>query len=128
MIATTDQVATVNRGGSASLVLSGLTPPATAVTGTLSYAGVEGDYGIVPEQVAANGVPLSNSANAVDNPLNGSISTLGARNPTFVNNFGFDVDQFTMEVAPGSTEVRIDVSSSLDRFRIAATGVVVPLE
>jgi RNA polymerase sigma factor (sigma-70 family) len=127
MVATTDQVATVNRGGSASLVLSGLTPPATAVTGTLSYAGVEGDYGIVPEQVAANGVPLSNAANAVDNPLNGSISTPGARNPTFVNNFGFDVDQFTIDLAPGATEVRLDITSSGDRFRIAGTGVVIPL-
>jgi hypothetical protein len=128
MVATTDQIATVNRGGQASLVLSGLTPPAAAVTGTVSYAAVEGDYGILPETVAANGVPLSNPANPVDNPLNSSVSTPAAHNPTFVNNFGFDVDQFTMEVAPGSTEVRIDVSSSLDRFRIAATGVVVPLE
>jgi hypothetical protein len=127
MVATTDQVATVNRGGSASLVLSGLTPPATAVTGTLSYAGVEGDYAIVPEQVAANGVPLSNAANAVDNPLNGSISTPGARNPSFVNNFGFDVDQFTIDLAPGATEVRLDITSSGDRFRIAGTGVVIPL-
>jgi hypothetical protein len=109
-------------------VLSGLTPPAAPVTATVSYAAVEGDYGILPETVAANGVPLSNAANPVDNPLNSSVSTPAAHNPTFVNNFGFDVDQFTMEVAPGSTEVRIDVSSSLDRFRIAATGVVVPLE
>ena len=97
------------------------------VTGTLSYAGVEGDYGIVPEQVAANGVPLSNAANPVDNPLNGSISTPGARNPTFVNNFGFDVDQFTIDLAPGTTEVRLDITSSGDRFRIAGTGVVIPL-
>ena len=127
MVATTDQVATVNNGGTASLVLSGLTPPAAPVTGTLSYAGVEGDYGIVPEQVAANGVPLSNAANAVDNPLNGSISTPGARNPTFVNNFGFDVDQFTIDIAPGTTEVRLDITSNGDRFRIAGTGVVIPL-
>ncbi|HEX6786743.1 MAG TPA: sigma-70 family RNA polymerase sigma factor, partial [Acidimicrobiales bacterium] len=127
MVATTDQVATVTRGGSSSLVLSGLTPPTAAVTGTLSYAAVEGDYGIVPEQVAANGVPLSNAVNAPDNPMNGSISTPGARNPTFVNNFGFDVDLFPIDVAAGSTEVRIDVTSSSDRFRVAATGVVIPL-
>jgi len=127
MVATTDQVATVNRGGTASLVLSGLTPPTTAVTGTLSYAGVEGDYGIVPEQVAANGVPLSNAANAPDNPLNGSITTPGGRNPTFVNNFGFDADQFTIDLTPGTTEIRLDVTSGGDRFRLVGTGVVIPL-
>jgi hypothetical protein len=127
MVATTDQVATVNRGGSSSLVLSGLTPPVAAVTGAVSYAAVEGDYGIVPEQVAVNGVPLSNAVNAPDNPMNGSISTPGARNPSFVNNFGFDVDLFPIEVAAGATEVRIDVTSSSDRFRVAATAVVIPL-
>jgi RNA polymerase sigma factor (sigma-70 family) len=127
MVATTDQVASVNRGGSSSLVLSGLTPPTAAVTGTVSYAAVEGDYGIVPEQVAANGVPLSNAVNAPDNPMNGSISTPGARNPSFVNNFGFDVDQFPIDVAAGASEVRIDVASSSDRFRVAATSVVIPL-
>jgi hypothetical protein len=120
-------VATVNRGGSSSLVLSGLTPPVAAVTGAVSYAAVEGDYGIVPEQVAVNGVPLSNAVNAPDNPMNGSISTPGARNPSFVNNFGFDVDLFPIEVAAGATEVRIDVTSSSDRFRVAATAVVIPL-
>ena len=62
-----------------------------------------------------------------NNPLNGSITTLGARAPAFVNNFGFDADRFDVTVAPGATEVAIDFASSLDRFRIAATGIVVPV-
>ena len=70
---------------------------------------------------------LANPLNAVDNPLNSSISSPAARQPAFVNNFGFDVDQFAMTVAAGATEVVIDISSSQDRFRVGAVSLVVPL-
>jgi hypothetical protein len=63
----------------------------------------------------------------VDNPFNSSISTPAARTPSFVNNFGFDADQFAVTVAAGATEVLIDISSSQDRFRLGAVALVVPL-
>src|SRR4029453_1755482 len=103
------------------------TPPTTAVSGMLSFAAVEGDYGITPEQIAANGVPLTNAANPVDNPFNGPTSAPSARNPAFVNNFGFDADEFAIDLAQGSTEVRIDITSASDRFRVAAVGIVIPV-
>ncbi len=127
MVALADQIVTVNQGGRASIVLSGLAPATVPRTGSLSFAALEGDYGNRPESISANGVALSDSANAPNNPLNGSITTLGARAPAFVNNFGFDADRFDVTVAPGATEVAIDFASSLDRFRIAATGIVVPV-
>jgi hypothetical protein len=127
MVALSSQVTTINRGGKASVVLSGLTASAAARTGTVSYAAFEGDFGIVPEQVAVNGAALTNVGNAQDNPMNGSVTTPGARSPAFVNNFGFDADQFPVLVGPGQTEVRLDISSSQDRFRVAAVGLSIAL-
>jgi hypothetical protein len=94
---------------------------------TLSVAAVEGDYGLLPETASANGVALANPVNPVDNPFNSSISSPAARAPAFVNNFGFDADQFAMTVAAGATEVVIAMSSNQDRFRLGAIGLVVPL-
>ncbi len=93
----------------------------------LSFAAVEGDFGLVPEAVSANGVALANPFNAVNNPFNGSISSPAVRQPAFVNNFGFDVDQFAMTVAAGATEVVVDISSSQDRFRLGSVSLVLPL-
>jgi hypothetical protein len=127
LVVLSDQITTVNRGGSASLTLPGLVPSAVDRPSTLSFVAVEGDYGLLPETTSANGVPLANPVNPVDNPLNSSISSPAARVPAYVNNFGFDVDQFAMTLVAGATEVLIDIASSQDRFRLGAVGVVVPL-
>jgi hypothetical protein len=127
LVALSDQITTVNRGGSASLTLPGLAPSTVDRPSTLSFAAVEGDYGLLPETASANGVALANPLNPVDNPFNGSISSPAARAPAFVNNFGFDADQFAMTVPAGATEVVIDMSSSQDRFRLGTVGLVVPL-
>ena len=127
LVALSDQIATVNGGGSTSVTLPGLAASAVDRPLKLGFAAVEGDFGLVPEAVSANGVALANPLNAVDNPLNSSISSPAARAPAFVNNFGFDVDQFAMTVAAGATEVVIDISSSQDRFRLGAVSLVVPL-
>ena len=78
MVALSDQVVIMRRGGRASVVLSGLAAAPTARAGTLSFAALEGDFGIVPEQVAVNGVPVANAGNPPDNPMNGSVTTPGA--------------------------------------------------
>jgi hypothetical protein len=127
LVALSDQIATVNRGGSASVTLPGLAPSTVDRPSTLSFAAVEGDYGLLPETASANGVALANPVNPVDNPFNSSISSPAARAPAFVNNFGFDADQFAMTVAAGATEVVIAMSSNQDRFRLGAIGLVVPL-
>jgi hypothetical protein len=127
LVALSDQIATVNRGGTASLTVPGLAPSTVDRPSTLSFAAVEGDYGLLPETAAANGAALSNPLNAVDNPANSSISSPAARAPAFVNNFGFDADQFAMTVAAGATEALIDINSGQDRFRLGAFGLVVPL-
>ena len=127
VVALSDQIATVNGGGSTSVTLPGLAASAVDRPLKLGFAAVEGDFGLVPEAVSANGVALANPFNAVDNPFNSSISSPAARAPAFVNNFGFDVDQFAMTVAAGATEVVIDISSSQDRFRLGAVSLVVPL-
>ena len=97
LVALSDQIATVNGGGRTSLTLPGLAPSAVDRPLKLSFAAVEGDFGLVPEAVSANGVALANPFNAVNNPLNGSISSPAARAPAFVNNFGFDMDQFAID-------------------------------
>jgi hypothetical protein len=127
LVALSDQIATVNRGGRTSLTIPGLAASSVDRPSTLSFAAVEGDYGLLPEAALANGVALANPLNAVNNPLNSSNSSPAARVPSFVNNFGFDVDQFAVTVAAGATEVVIDISSSQDRFRLGAVGLVVPL-
>jgi hypothetical protein len=126
-VALSDQIATVNRGGAASLTVPGLAPSTVDRPSTLSFAAIEGDYGLLPETASANGVALSNPVNPVDNPFNSSISSPAARAPAFVNNFGFDADQFTVTVAAGATEVAIELSTAQDRFRVSAVGLVVPL-
>ena len=88
---------------------------------------MEGDFGIVPEQVAVNGVALSNPGNAPDNPFNGSITVPAARNPAYVNNFGFDADQLAVTVPAGQTRVSIDITSEFDRFHVALLGLTLPL-
>ena len=127
VVALSDQIATVDRGGRASVTLPGLAPSAVDRPLKLSFAAVEGDFGVVPEAVSANGVALANPFNAVNNPFNSSISSPAARAPAFVNNFGFDMDQFAMTVTAGATGVVIDISSSQDRFRLGTVSLVVPL-
>jgi len=56
-----------------------------------------------------------------------SAHTPGDRAPAYVNNFGFDADQFAFSVAPGQSSVSVGVSTQKDRFRLTAVAVVVPL-
>jgi hypothetical protein len=127
MVALADEVVTLNSGQSATIELNGLEPSDAPRDGTLSLAAYEGDFGLAPETVAVNGQPVSNAGNAVDNPMNGSITTPGDRVPAYVNNFGFDADQFAVTVPPGQSTISVTASTHGDRFRLAALGISVPV-
>jgi hypothetical protein len=127
LVAVADGIVTLNKGGSATINLDGLEPATAPRDGTLSFVAFEGDYDIVPEQVAVNNMSLSDAANAVNNPMNGSITTPDDRGPKFVNNFGFDADEFAVTIAAGDPSVVVTASTQADRFRITGVGIAVPV-
>jgi hypothetical protein len=127
LVALNDQVTTVSRGVSATVSLGGIAPSTAARTGKLVFAAFEGDFGLTPESVTFNGRVLSNALNAPDNPLNGSISTPAVRNPAYVNNFGFDADEFATEIAPGESSADLVISTSADRARLVGIGLSFPV-
>jgi uncharacterized repeat protein (TIGR01451 family) len=57
----------------------------------------EGDRGLVGDQFLLNGSNVSDGANPTDNVFNSTVANLGAhvhaKNPDFVNQLGFDIDQ-----------------------------------
>jgi RNA polymerase sigma factor (sigma-70 family) len=127
LVAVADGIVTLNKGGTATINLDGLEPSPSPRDGTLSFVAFEGDYDIVPEQVAVNDQPLSNPANPADNPMNGSVTTPGDRAPAYVNNFGFDADQFAVAIAPDQASVVVTANTQADRFRITGVGIAVPV-
>jgi RNA polymerase sigma factor (sigma-70 family) len=127
LVAVADDIVTLNRGGSATINLEGLEPSPAPRDGTLSFVAFEGDFNIVPEQVAVNDQPLTNVANPTDNPMNGSVTTPGDRAPAYVNNFGFDADQFVVTVAANQASVVMTANTQADRFRITGVGIAVPV-
>ena len=127
LVAVADGIVTLNKGGSATINLDGLEPSPTPRDGTFSFVAFEGDYDIVPEQVAVDDQALTNAANPADNPMNGSVTTPGDRAPAYVNNFGFDADQFAVTVAADQPSVVVTATTQADRFRITAVGISVPV-
>ncbi len=83
--------------------LSGfLAPPFGTVNAEVGVIAYEGDGGSTGDQFLLNGVVLSNAQNPSNDFFNSTISTAGvndtARNPSYQNTFGFDVDEVS---APG---------------------------
>ena len=78
------------------------TPPTGAVTTQVGFVAYEGDLSSNGDRFRLNTTDLSNAANPVDNAFNSTISALGTlvttRNPSFTNNFGFDIDLFGTNV------------------------------
>ena len=78
------------------------TPPTGAVATQMGFVSFEGDLSSGGDRFRLNTTDLSNAANPADNAFNSSISRLGtnvvARNPSFLNNFGFDIDLFATNV------------------------------
>ena len=127
-MALSDQIATVNqRWDGTSITLPGLAPAAVDRPLKLSFAAVEGDFGLVPEAVSANGVAARQPANAVEQPAQRLDLFAGRPRAGLRQQLRLRRRPVRVTVAAGATEVVIDISSSLDRFRLGAVGIVVPL-
>ena len=85
----------------------------------------EGDLGLAGERVLVNGAVQSDPANPADNPFNGSINVPIARDPSYVNSFGLDIDRFAL-TATGPT-VTVRAESTLDRVVLGPVAVAVDL-
>lgn len=84
---------------SVTITVSGFrTPPSGVVNTQVGTVAYEGDLSSTGDAFQLNGSNLSNAANPSNNVFNSTISRLGtpvtARDPAFLNNFGFDIDLF----------------------------------
>ncbi len=127
LIALSDEIATLHTSDTVTVSLGDVAPSSADRSATVAFAAFEGDYGIVPEELTFNGRILSNAGNATNNPLNGSITTPGARNPTYVNNFGFDADEFAAVLKAGESAAELVITTKLDRGRLAGVAFSIPL-
>jgi len=98
-------------------------PTATARSVTLASTSYEGELGYVGETLSINGVAVSNSANPANNPFNSSVR--GATDPSNVNGFGVDADQFVVNTS--GADVTVVASSTFDLVRIATIAMAVDL-
>jgi uncharacterized repeat protein (TIGR01451 family) len=74
-----------------------LTPPTGQVTASVGMVTFEGDRGLVGDQFLLNGINVSDPANPSDNVFDSSIADFGVdvtdKNPDFINQLGFDIDE-----------------------------------
>ena len=101
-----------------TITVSGfLTPPSGAVNSNVGFITWEGDLGLVGDTASLNGTTLSDSTNPATNFFNGTIES-NTRNPSYVNNFGFDADIFqTTNVLPNSsTSATLRLTTNGDQY------------
>ena len=87
---------------SADVSLTGfVTPPSGTVVGRLGILAWEGDKGITGDTATFAGRSLTDTLNPVANVFNSTISRAGAvttgRTPSYVNQLGYDKDEFTID-------------------------------
>ena len=118
-----DGFAEVAPGAAVTIPVSGfLTPPAGAVNTRLGVVAYEGDLGLTGDQFQLNGTALGNATNPANNFFNSSISRAGVtvttKNPNYLNQLGFDVDQLnlTNAIPNGATSATLRLSSTDDRY------------
>src|SRR5262249_49474895 len=74
-------------------------PPSGPVNATIGVVGYEGDLSSTGDSLKLNNTTLTNKLNPSDNFFNSTITNLGvavtAKNPDFVNQFGFDIDSIS---------------------------------
>lgn len=118
-----DGYASVAPGASVSFNVGGfVTPPAGVVRTRLGAVTYEGDLGYAGDAFRLNGTALSDARNPANNFFNSSISLLGAsftaKNPNYLNQFGFDADLVTADgvLANGASSATIQLTSTDDQF------------
>lgn len=118
-----DGYGAVSAATNITMTVSGfLTPPAGVVNTRLGVVALEGDLGYTGDAFQLNGTPLSDANNPANNFFNSSISTLGttvtAKNPDYLNQFGFDVDLVNANgmLANNATSASIRLTSSNDAY------------
>lgn len=118
-----DGYASVAPGASVSFNVAGfVTPPAGIVRTRLGAVTYEGDLGYTGDAFRLNGTALSDARNPATNFFNSSISLLGsaltAKNPNYVNQFGFDADIVTADgvLANNASSATIQLTSTDDQF------------
>lgn len=95
-----------------------LTPLTGTVASTLSVSSYEGDVATSGDKLVLNTTELRNNANALNNYFNSSITTSGARNPSYLNNLGIDIDTSDVSgiIPNGATSATINLSSTGDVY------------
>ena len=118
-----DGFALVQTGNTVSFGVSGfITPPAGPVNTRLGVITGEGDLGYTGDSFTLNGTALADAQNPANNFFNSSISQFGttftAKNPNYLNQFGWDADLVTANgvLANSSTSATIVLSSTNDTF------------
>jgi uncharacterized repeat protein (TIGR01451 family) len=118
-----DGYASVAPGATVSFGVSGfVTPPAGAVNTRLGVVAGEGDLGFTGDSFLLNGTAVGDALNPTTNFFNSSITRFGAqvtaKNPNYVNQYGFDIDQLSLvnKLPNGATSATITLSSTDDQF------------
>jgi uncharacterized repeat protein (TIGR01451 family) len=108
-----------------SISLSGFqTPSSGLVTTTIGIVSAEGDLTglVLADGASLDGVTLSDANNPANNLFNSTISDLGvtvtAKNPSFVNQLGFDIDRIDASgiLANGATSATVALFSQSDFY------------
>ena len=86
------------------------------VRGRLGLASGEGELGYQTETLTLNGTNLTDAANPAGNQFNASIGSTGTRNPSYVNQLGYDADLFNIDgrIADGATSATLDMATTTE--------------
>ena len=113
----------ISNGNPLTISVSGfVTPPAGTVNTRLGVLVHEGDIGYTGDQFRLNGNPIGDALNPTTNFFNSSITRYGSRvttkNPDYVNQLGFDIDQLILvnALANNATSATIQCTSSGDTY------------
>ncbi|MBL8520264.1 MAG: DUF11 domain-containing protein, partial [Betaproteobacteria bacterium] len=129
----------VNNANPVTVVPSGfLTPLSGPVVTRVGASGYDGDLNLTGDGFSVNGTALTDSLNQTNNFFNSVISENGVqlpgRNPSFVNNFGTDVDRVNVPtgvVPNGATSATLQLTAPSENYHpnvlTFATDIYVPV-